>query len=64
MFIVTVSNCFKRTNIQITILTSLARRDMLAYGTFGGVGVKLQVFSGPSDQVARRHTITYRVHIT
>ena len=29
---------------------------MLAYGTFGGVGVKLQVFSGPSHQVARWHT--------
>ena len=53
MFIVTVSNYFKRTNIQIRILTSLAGRNVLAYGTFGGVGVKLQMFFGPNHQVAR-----------
>ena len=45
----TASNYFKQTNTQITILTTLARRNMLAYGTFGEVGVKLQTFSGPSD---------------
>ena len=49
----TVSNYFKRTNIQIRILTSMAGRNVLAYGTFGEVGVELQVFSGPSHQVAR-----------
>ena len=53
---VTVSNYFKQTNIQITILTTLARRDVLAYGTIGEVGVKLQVFSGASHQEARCHT--------
>ena len=30
----TVSNYFKRTNIQIAILTSLAKRNVLAYGAF------------------------------
>ena len=48
----TVSNYFERTNIQTRILTSLAGRKVLAYGTFGGVGVKLQVFSGPRHQLA------------
>ena len=41
-----VSDYFKRINIQIRILTILAGRNVLAYGTFGGVGVKLQVFAG------------------
>ena len=50
MFIVTICNYFKRTNIQITILTNLARRNVLAYGTFGGVVFKLQVFSGFSHR--------------
>ena len=59
-----VSNYFKRIKIQITILTTLARRNVLAYGTFNGVGVKLQVFSGSSHQVVRSHTNIYRIHIT
>ena len=53
MFNVTVSNYFTRTNIQITILKTLVRKNVLAYGTLGGVGVKLQVFSGTCYQVAR-----------
>ena len=53
--IVTVSNYFKQTNIQIMILTPLARRNVLACGTFGEVGVKQLVtkFSGPGLHVAR-----------
>ena len=50
-------------NWDIQILTSLAGRNVLAYGIFGGVGVKLQVFSGPSHQVACWHTNICHVHI-
>ena len=35
IFIVTVSNYFKQTNVQSTILTTLGRRNVFAYDTFG-----------------------------
>ena len=38
---------------QITILTTLKRKNVMANGTFSGVGVKPQVFSGPSHQIER-----------
>ena len=40
--IVTVSDYSKRTNIQIAILTTLARRNALAYSTFGGLPTSLK----------------------
>ena len=40
--IVTVSDYSKRTNIQIAILTTLVRRNALAYGTFGGLSASLK----------------------